>query len=99
MPKGNRIGPRSCNTRRAIFGGVGACATSTNMSVPTGWWAVFPIVEVSAYGLSSVALFRSRMKARGPCCTSAIGVAYLVAGGMIGVVGGVRIPPSYGVLK
>ena len=98
MPEGNRIRPRSCSIRRAIFSGMGACTVRTNVSISTSWWAVFPIIEISAYRLHDVALLRSRMETLRPC-TGPTGMPYLEAGGIIGVIGRVRIPPGCRITK
>ena len=91
MPKKNRIGPRSRSTRRAIFGRVETHAVSTDMFVSASWRVIFPIIEILVYGLSCVALLRGGMEVLRPCCISAIGVVYLVASGIIGLIGGVRV--------
>lgn len=99
MPKGNRIKPQNCSTRKAIFARMKTSAVSTDMFISASYQAIFPIIEILAYGLGCVALLRDGIEVLGPCCTSAIGVAYLVAGGIKGVIRGITIPSGCRVAK
>ena len=69
---------------------MGACTVRTNVSISASWWAVFPIVEISAYKMRDVALLRGRVETMRPC-TGPTGMPYLEAGGIIGGIGRVRI--------
>lgn len=87
----NKIRPKSCSIRRAIFGEIGACIVRINMSISTSWWAIFLIIKISAYRLHNVALLKSRMETLRPC-TGLTSILYLEVDGIIGVIGRVRIP-------
>lgn len=72
---------------------------SIDVPILISWRAIFSIIEILAYGLSYVTLVRGGMEVLRLCHTSAIGVAYLVAGRIIGVMGEVQISSSCRVTK
>ena len=70
----------------------------TNVFILTSWGAVLLIIEILAYGLRNVTLLRSRVETLRHR-TGPTGMPYLEAGGVIRVIGRVKIAPGCRITK